>query len=282
MKFNAPFSLFALVCLSVAGCDTTTSGRAQTASEAALSSNMTRVQYATPPFVLAGWQKNMKVGAPIHVYIEGDGRAWLSRSEPSLNPTPVNPVALKLAGLDPSPNVLYLARPCQYTPIDMPGNEGCRDSSYWRGKRFSEEVIASYMTALDQVAAQSNGATFELTGYSGGANIAGLLAARRGDVTLLRTVAGNVDNDYFTDFHEVSAMPLSLNMASDAARLANTPQIHLIGAEDETVPEEIYQSYARKSASPFCLQHKVLPGVTHEDGWEKQWPSLLTLPAFCQ
>jgi hypothetical protein len=38
-----------------------------------------------------GWVNSLRV------YIEGDGFAWKSRTQPSGNPTPHNPVALKLA-----------------------------------------------------------------------------------------------------------------------------------------------------------------------------------------
>ena len=31
------------------------------------------------------------------------------------NPTPVNPMLLKLATMDKRPNIVYIARPCQYT-----------------------------------------------------------------------------------------------------------------------------------------------------------------------
>ena len=53
----------------------------------------------------------------VNIYIEGDGRAWLNKNRPSLDPTPKNSLALKLAEIDPAPNVIYLARPCQYSKL---------------------------------------------------------------------------------------------------------------------------------------------------------------------
>jgi hypothetical protein len=38
-----------------------------------------------------------------HLYIEGDGYAWKNRHEPSNDPTPMNPVAMRLAAADPHP-----------------------------------------------------------------------------------------------------------------------------------------------------------------------------------
>lgn len=48
------------------------------------------------------------------IYIEGDGLAWINRSSPSADPTPTDPIALKLALAQPEGNAVYLARPCQY------------------------------------------------------------------------------------------------------------------------------------------------------------------------
>lgn len=46
----------------------------------------------------------------LRVYIEGDRHAWLSRTRLCADPTPHNPVALKLALADPAPGpLLYLA-----------------------------------------------------------------------------------------------------------------------------------------------------------------------------
>ncbi len=239
-----------------------------------------RLDLNTPDFVFGSWRKITARGAPINVYIEGDGLAWLSRSEPSLNPTPKNPLALHLASIDPAPNVIYIARPCQYVSPDMTGNTACRDSSYWRGKRFAAEVIKSYQAALDTIAAEQPGG-FNLIGYSGGANIAGLIVQGRTDVLSLRTVAGNIDNDYFVKFHGVSEMPYSLNMADNASSLAALPQVHFVGANDTTVPIDIYKSYASRAPTSSCIHYRLVDGASHEDGWTERWRDLLSLPVDC-
>ena len=40
--------------------------------------------------------------------------SWVDRFTPSSNPTPTNPLAFKMALVDESENIIYLARPCQY------------------------------------------------------------------------------------------------------------------------------------------------------------------------
>lgn len=278
--FLRPCVVTLITSLLCGGCGTTISARHDAAQSIASGAQLTRQDLSTPDFVLGSWRKITAPGAPINVYIEGDGLAWLSRSEPSLNPTPKNPLALHLASIDPAPNVIYIARPCQYVSSDMAGNTSCRDSSYWRGKRFAPEIIRSYQAALDAIAAEHSGG-FNLIGYSGGANIAGLIAQDRADVLSLRTVAGNIDNDYFVKFHGVSEMPYSLNMADNAASLNGLPQLHFIGAEDTTVPIDIYKSYAGHAPASSCVHYKLMDGVSHEDGWMEQWRDLLSLPVDC-
>ena len=53
-------------------------------------------------------------GDRLVVYIEGDGLAWINRGQISEDPTPTDPVALRLAARDDAASVLYLARPCQF------------------------------------------------------------------------------------------------------------------------------------------------------------------------
>ncbi len=67
------------------------------------------------PFNITVYERVYKEGGTINIYIEGDGFAWVSRKKKSLDPTPKTPMALKLASMDGSSNVIYIARPCQYT-----------------------------------------------------------------------------------------------------------------------------------------------------------------------
>ena len=82
-------------------------------------------------FELASWVKITRPGAPLRIYIEGDGFAWRDRRTPSDDPTPKDDLVLNLARADSSPNVAYLARPCQYI-----SSFSCR-SFYWTKGRFS-------------------------------------------------------------------------------------------------------------------------------------------------
>lgn len=240
---------------------------------------LTRHDIQAPPFILASWQKINAPGEPVNLYIEGDGLAWLSRSTPSGNPTPKIAQALQLAAVDPSPNVIYIARPCQFTEIGAPGNACPRE--YWMGKRFAPEVVASFNSALNQMTREYGISGFNLVGFSGGANVAGLLAAHRSDIVSLRTVAGNLDNDYFTNFHKVSPMPGSLNMADLAAKLSGLPQRHFIGGRDKFVPTSVFESYQHAAGPSPCIHMTYNENAEHMKGWTDRWPEFMALPVSC-
>ncbi|MBD3796273.1 MAG: hypothetical protein IE887_00755 [Campylobacterales bacterium] len=54
-----------------------------------------------------------------HVYIEGDGIVYKTRYLISEDPTPIDPLGLKLMLSDPSDCKAYIARPCQYIDSKM-------------------------------------------------------------------------------------------------------------------------------------------------------------------
>jgi hypothetical protein len=205
-----------------------------------------------------------------NIYIEGDGSAWLSRAQQSLNPTPENPVALKLAAEDKSQNVIYLARPCQYVNID----KNC-SSDYWGNKRMAPEVIEAYMQILDNYDFKK----INLIGFSGGAGIAAIIAAKRNDVITLRTVSGNIDIAAFSKLHNVSDMEGSINPESFARSLSTIPQIHFIGKEDKIITPGLFRNYIAETGDR-CTKLEVI-NAGHGNGWEQLWSELLKQEPKC-
>jgi len=222
-----------------------------------------------PPFVLTAFSRIDHPGAPLFVYLEGDGYAWRSRTEPSPDPTPDHPVALEIAALDasahPDANVLYLARPCQYTPMKM--NPAC-NSEYWTSRRYAEEVVAATNAAIDHAVQSAH--SVQLLGYSGGAALAELVAARRDDVLGLQSVAGNLDPEALNRYHAVSQLK-GLNAADTAKKLAAIPQLHWRGTDDEVVPASIAQGWQEQSGTPNCIILQQVSGVGHVAGWRNFW-----------
>jgi pimeloyl-ACP methyl ester carboxylesterase len=238
---------------------------------------MERTLVPAGDFVLTAYVRLTAPGRPLTLYIEGDGLAWVSRTQPSLDPTPRKATGLALAAADSAPNVAYLARPCQFTPRSM--NPRC-SVAYWTGKRFAPEVIAAVDQAVGQLATQASARGVNLVGYSGGGAVAVLVAARRNDVISLRTVAGNLDHEAVNRLHEVSPMPESLNAIDVADKVAAIPQIHFSGSDDSVVPPAIAERF-RAAVPGSCVTIETVPGATHEAPWADIWPHLVQQVPRC-
>lgn len=276
MTKSTPFHLLLPLLLLLNGCAASLEGRATLAQDVAHTSLPVHQLVTAGQFQLTSYARVTAPNATARVYIEGDGLAWLADHEPSLNPTPTDPIALRLAARDTSANVIWLARPCQYE-----GFSASCGQEYWTAKRFAPEVVEAYNQALDYLKAEYHVTGFELIGFSGGGAIAALVAAKRQDVINLRTVGGNLDHDIFNALHHVSPMPESLNPRDVAAKLSKLPQLHFIGARDRVMPSPVYDSYAKAAGNSSCVHQAIIAGASHEDGWEDLWPQLLAKDVSC-
>jgi pimeloyl-ACP methyl ester carboxylesterase len=279
MKPTAPMKLLAVLSLLawLQGCASDPRLHADALAQPA---GLQHEQVSAGMFVLTAYARITRSDAPLTIYIEGDGLAWRNRYQPSDDPTPSRALGLSLAAADRSANVVYLARPCQFTP--MASNPGCQ-VAYWTGKRFAPEVVAAMDAAVSHYAARVPGQRIALVGYSGGAAVAVLVAARRSDVASLRTVAGNLDHEAVNRWHKVSSMPESLNPIDVAARVARIPQIHFSGSDDKIVPTVITRSFVSAVAATgsTCARAQVVNGLAHESNWAAQWPQLLANSPTC-
>ncbi len=223
-------------------------------------------------FTLGSFAPRAPVSAhTLTVYIEGDGFAWVTSSMPSNDPTPRDPVALKMALQQQTGAAAYLARPCQY--IGAEKTQGC-DKTLWTDRRFAPEVIDATSVALDTLKSQAHAARLVLVGYSGGGAVAALVAARRTDVDRLVTVAGNLDIAAWTELHAVHPLEGSLNPADEAARLAAIPQLHFVGGRDDVMPEAVARSYAARFPPAQQPAIRVIEYYTHACCWAENWRTL--------
>jgi len=206
----------------------------------------------------------------LSVYVEGDGLAWMSRSNISSNPTPLNPVALKLAIIDNERydhSIVYIARPCQY--ISKYLNKKCH-SKFWTSHRFSEEIIDKFNLVIDKLKVEAGAEKIQLIGFSGGAAIASILSAIRNDIHSLVTVAGNLDHVAINRFNKVSQLSNSLNAIDFSSKIKNIPQHHIIGAQDHLIPELVVDNFIDKQQGN-CSKKIVAKVSGHGYGWEKFW-----------
>ena len=204
-------------------------------------------------------------GDYLHVYLEGDGQAYLNDFTPSLDPTPNFPVAFWLAMHDQNPaSILYLARPGQYLAS---GNVAVK---YWTNARFSLDVVLALSQIISQVKAELGPKKIILVGFSGGGALAALIASKRQDVSYLATVGGNLNLGCWVKKHNLSALSQSLDPLSMASSLASLPQRHVLGLEDKIIPRECLEEFCRYIA-PENLELIIVSNLGHISTWHKIW-----------
>jgi len=236
--------------------------RINLAQELAQKSHFKSRNIETDSFILKTYTKVQDNKLPLKIYIEGDGFAWINRYTLSSNPTPINPVALKLATLDTYKNIAYVARPCQYV-----STKNC-SKEYWSNKRFSQDVIHSMNQAITIIKKQTRSEKIELVGFSGGAAISLLIASQRDDVQKITTIAGNLNHALLHEHHGIPPLRDSLNPIDIASKISHIKQIHFIGGKDEVIPPKIAYSFRKASNNNSNIKIVILPNATHVKNWE--------------
>lgn len=210
----------------------------------------------TRNFTIATWQKITNPQGVYKIYIEGDGYAFNSHGKATQDPTPRGTLVRELAFGDKSPNVVYIARPCQYIKSPI-----C-SKRHWTTARFAPEIINAEYETIRQIAGNN---PVVLVGFSGGAQVAGLVAtAKRGlNVTKIITIAGNLDHLAWTQYHNLPPLNESMNLESYRTQFAKLPQIHYVGSNDEVIPLVLVRKFVGNDDLIVEVN-----GATHNEGWE--------------
>lgn len=211
----------------------------------------------TRDFTLASWQKITDPFGTYKIYIEGDGYAFNAHGRATQDPTPKGTLVRELAFGDNNPNVVYLARPCQYIKSPI-----C-SKRHWTTARFAPEVINAEYAAVKQIAGDN---PVILIGFSGGAQVAGLIAsAKQGlNVKKIITIAGNLDHLAWTQYHNLPPLNESMNLESYRKQFAQIPQIHYVGSKDKVMPPVLVREFVGESCNLIEVR-----GATHNSGWEE-------------
>lgn len=202
----------------------------------------------TQSYTIARWQKITDETAPVHLYIEGDGYAFNARGYPTSDPTPKGKMLRMMAFNDPSANVIYLARPCQFI------KESHCSQTDWTTGRFSVKIIDSMSEAVQKSVRHQ---PVVLIGYSGGALLSGLIIRQNSNLNVKRwiTIAGVLNHSSWTNyFHD---QPLTDSV--DLKQLPSIEQTHFVGGKDKVVPLDLAKSWSDVS---------VIPNATHASGWD--------------
>lgn len=260
------------------------------ANRIAVPANLHKRQIPAGPYSITIFERAYKHGEPATIYIEGDGLNVLTNSSISNDPTPDYPMALHLASRDLGDNVVYVARPCQFSNQPAVKDKGPCTRDAFTTKRFSLEAMEAMNDVLDTLKARNGFTGFHLVGYDGGATVATLLTARRKDVLSLRTVAGVLDTSRIKTkpakgqdpaHAELSGLG-SLNPVDFAAGIAHIPQHHFFGAWDKAVTPDMYTPFRAAMGPGTCARMSVVEEVDHTGGWVNRWPSLLKQPVDCK
>ena len=200
-------------------------------------------QYLT----FAVWEKITQPEGPLRIYIEGDG-----------TPDPKSPVAFELAQRDTTPNVIYVARPCQYLLCDE-----CDNPALWKEERFNEEIVNEMKDLIVYLSHKYKTPSLDLIGYDGGGTMAMLLATK---IPLARVVTiGSVLNtqEYVA---EKNISPINgMNPADNMGKLARIPQVHYVGKKDTVIPMKYTKRFVHNLKNPKSAVIKVVPNATHTD-----------------
>lgn len=205
----------------------------------------------------------------LHVYLEGDGDPWLNRRIIAPDPTPRDPLMLRLMSLDTSA-ALYLGRPCYH---GLAAKEPCHPR-LWTTHRYSPAVVDSMAAALQHSMAYQNTDTVVLIGHSGGGTLAMLLAPQLEKTQTVLTLAANLDTTAWTQHHNYSPLYGSLNPAQALPLPDHIRQIHLLAAQDKNTPPALFpQSLLQQSQ--VCVVK--ITTYRHNCCWFDQWLQWLKL-----
>lgn len=187
-------------------------------------------------YSVATLQKITDSISPVHIYIEGDGHAFNAHGRATTDPTPHSRFMRDMATADNSPNVAYIARPCQYI-VDKKCNV-----SDWTDGRFSVTMVDSVANAIKTIAGSR---PIVLIGYSGGAMISGLVIQNHDEIDTKKwiTIAGVLNHADWTESFGDTPLTHSLNMNT----LPRLPQTHYIVENDSVVPNYLSKQWIKES-----------------------------------
>ena len=203
----------------------------------------------TDTYKLASWQKITDKESPIRIYIEGDGYAFNHLGYPTTNPTPRGTFLREIAFNDPNPNVVYLARPCQFVK-----DAKCNVKD-WTTGRFSQDIVDATGQAIKEISRRQ---PIILVGYSGGALLSGLVINQNQKMPVKKwiTLAGVLNHTSWTNYFNDAPLVDSV----DLEKMPKVDQIHFVGEKDKTVPLELAKKWS---------EVQVIQNATHDSGWNE-------------
>lgn len=201
---------------------------------------------------------NEKPGQKLMIFIEGDGSPWFYGVRVSRDPTPENPVLLKLM-VRAGARAVYLGRPCYFGSA---GDSACTPD-LWTRARYGERVVASLCKAANRLVASSRTDAVELVGYSGGGTLAVLMAGCIDRIAAVTTLAGNLDPESWVDLHGYAPLAqVSIGRMTSAP--GSIAESHWQCINDDNVPPDVTLRYFSRRPN---AERILIDGCTHATGW---------------
>ncbi len=207
----------------------------------------------TEHFSIPVWESTeLKKGKTIRFYIEGNG-----------NPTPEDPMALKLAAKDPYINVVALSRPCQYEQNNL-----CQNQGIYTRHQYSSDVLKEMQEVVVYYIQKYQAPDVEFVAYDGGAPIAFYLALQLGRVHQIVTVAGILDTTAYANHNNLKPFVNAFNPIDYANKISTIKQIHFVGGKDRQTTPAMAERFVSKLHNPKSASVKIAPDMGHY-GWDK-------------
>ncbi len=202
-----------------------------------------------------------------HIYLEGDGKPYISASKINENPTSKRNLALRLMSHDDKLS-FYLSRPC-YGWEKIPSY--C-DTKYWTSARYSKVVVLALNDILDNLKEQFNLKNISIIGHSGGGTLAYLIAATRNDISAVLTIDPNLNHLRWADHYGFPKLTDSLEATNYLPLDSTVKVINLLGEKDKTIEKKLLLESTFQQKNVINLFY---PNFTHHCCWERIWPQIL-------
>ena len=275
---NSPACLFnykAIILLHVIFITACATTPAKKFDKHALSAGLAKSVIQTKIFSLTTYSQStlleLKSRAILNIYLGGDGTPWITPNYKSIDPTPRKRIALELMLLDQNPSI-YIGRPCYHAITIKPA---C-NSKLWTSHRYSEEVIAALLEAINSVRNPSQ--QLNIFGFSGGGSLAMLLAPKlinsegNTSVNAVVTISANLDIQHWAKAHNYSPLSGSLNPIRQVLLDSKIKQFHLLGKLDKNVDATYLTNKLDNRPSTTV---RVFANFGHHCCWPEIWPQFI-------
>jgi len=201
------------------------------------------------------------------IYVEGDGTPWIRDTRVAVDPTPTNPVLLRLME-ESEGAAVYLGRPCYF---GLSTSKGC-EPRLWTFDRYGREIVESMCLAANEIARQHGARSVQLIGYSGGGTIVVGMRSCVDHLVAITTIAANLDPQAWAEFHEYSPLTDLSPLEPAAAPPGLMSEIHWQCRDDQVIPPQITDAYF---ATAMNAERRIVQSCSHASGWKQHWSEIV-------